>query len=75
MSENPVLDGGARFPEVATIRLPEGFLGRIKTAAANEGIAPPDFMRRAVAERLARTTEPGGTPTPTKPDTTETTHG
>lgn len=67
MLDNPVLDGGKRFPEVATIRLPEGFLARIGTAATTEGISPRDFMRRAIAERLARTTEPGGTPATTKP--------
>lgn len=61
MSDSPVLDGGIRFPEVLTVRLPAGFLDRIRAAAAAEGIAPPDFARRAIAERLTRSTAPGGT--------------
>lgn len=64
MPDSPVLDGGSRFPEVLTVRLPAGFLDRIRAAAAAEGIAPPDFARRAVAERLARVTAPGGIPAP-----------
>ena len=54
MSDSPVLDGGARFPEVMTIRLPTGFLDRIRLAAEGEAIAPRDFVRRAVSERLIR---------------------
>lgn len=53
MPDSPVLDGGARFPEVLTIRLPEGFLSRMKAAAEREGISHRDFARRAIAERLA----------------------
>ena len=64
MPDSPVLDGGIRFPEVLTVRLPVGFLDRIRDAATAEGIAPPDFARRAIAERLARSTAPGGTPAP-----------
>ncbi|MEN3238946.1 ribbon-helix-helix domain-containing protein [Methylobacterium ajmalii] len=75
MPDSPVLDGGARFPEVLTIRLPEGFLSRMKAAAEREGISHRDFARRAIAERLARTTEPGGSPEPTTAETAGTSHG
>lgn len=75
MPDSPVLDGGARFPEVLTIRLPEGFLSRMKALAEREGISRHDFARRAIAERLARATEPGGTPVPTTAETVETSHG
>ena len=71
MPDSPVLDGGIRFPEVLTVRLPAGFLDRIRDAAAVEGIAPPDFARRAIAERLARSTAPGGTPGPETHERTE----
>ena len=54
MSDSPVLDGGARFPEVMTIRLPPGFLARIRRVSEGEAIAPRDFVRRAVSERLIR---------------------
>lgn len=66
MPHSSILDGGTRFPEVMTVRLPGGFLERIRAAAAKEGIAPTDFARRAVADRLdmARLDPAGGSAAP-----------
>ncbi len=72
MPDSSILDGGARFPEVITVRVPGGFVERIKQAAEREGISPRDFTRRAIAERLARTTEPGGSPASPTTETAET---
>jgi hypothetical protein len=69
MSDSPVLDGGARFPEVITVRLPPGFLDRIRAAAEGEGIAPRDFTRRAISERLLRL-EAAGSAASQQPPTT-----
>ena len=54
MASIDVPSGGARFPEVMTVRLPRGFLAQLRRAAETEGIAPQDFARRAIAERLER---------------------
>lgn len=75
MPDSLILDGGARFPEVMTVRLPAGFLARMEAAAVREGISRRDFARRAIAERLARTPAPGGDPASTRTETAETSHG
>ena len=56
VSDSPVLDGGARFPEVLTIRLPEGFLSRMKAAAepTRASAAIVDRTRIALPLRSAR---------------------
>ena len=71
MPDSPLVNVKRRFPEVLAIRMPKGFLDRIRTAATAEGIEPPDFARLAIAERLARNTAPGGSPASDTPERTD----
>jgi len=70
-----VFDDGVRLTDAIRVRVPADFRERMRAAAEAEGIGPTEFARRAIAERIARSTEPGGIPVPTPLKTTETTHG
>ncbi|CAA2161155.1 hypothetical protein MBRA_06315 [Methylobacterium brachiatum] len=61
MPDPLVFDDGVRFTQNLRVRVPPGFRERVEAAAAAEGLAGAEFCRRAIAERIARTTEPGGT--------------
>lgn len=64
MTERLIFDDGVRLTDAIKIRLPSGYRERIQAAADREGIVFAEFVRRAIAERLARSTAPGGTPAP-----------
>lgn len=67
-----VFDDGVRFTENIRVRSPPGLREALAAAAQAEGISPTEFARRAIAERIARTTDPGGDPAPSTPQTSET---
>ena len=69
MADPIVFDDGVRFTEGIRIRMPAELRERTQASAKAAGISVTEFCRRAIAERIARTTAPGGTPVP---ETTET---
>lgn len=67
-----VFDDGVRFTENICVRFPSGSRDVLAAAAAAEGITPTEFARRAIAERIARATNPGDAPATPAPQTAET---
>lgn len=72
MTVSLVFDDGVRLTETIRVRVPPDLRGRLQAAAAAEGIAPSEFARRAIAERIARATNPGDAPATPAPQTAET---
>lgn len=75
MRDPIVFDDGVRLTDTLRTRVPPGFRDQIATAAAIEGIAPAEFQRRALAERIVRVTAPGRLPASETTETTEPSHG
>ena len=64
MADSIVFDDGVRFTHSLCVRMPADLREQAQTAADTAGISVTEFCRRAIAERLARSTAPGGTPAP-----------
>lgn len=67
-----VFDDGARFTESFCVRSPRTLRDALVIAADAEGISQAEFARRAIAERIARATNPGDAPATPAPQTAET---
>lgn len=61
MADPIVFDDGVRFTEALSVRVPADLREQAKASADAAGLSLTEFCRRAIAERIARTTAPGGT--------------
>lgn len=64
MPDPIVFDDGVRFTETIRVRVPAELREQTKTAAEAASLSVPEFCRRAIAERILRSTAPGGIPAP-----------
>lgn len=71
MSDPIVFDDGVRFTEIIRVRVPADLRERVEATAKAANLSVPEFCRRAIAERLVRSTAPGGTPGPETHERTE----
>ena len=69
MPDTPTFDDGrGKLPDMLHARVPRGFRAQIKRAAAAENLPASEFVRRAVAERIAAVANDDG-PGPFRPNT------
>ena len=61
MADPIVFDDGVRFTEAVRVRMPADLRQRAQAAAETQRLSLTEFCRRAIAERIARSTAPGGT--------------
>ncbi|MCJ2084862.1 hypothetical protein MKK88_02490 [Methylobacterium sp. E-005] len=71
MADPIVFDDGVRFTHSLCVRMPSDLREQAQAAADAAGISVTEFCRRAIAERIARTTAPGGIPAPETHERTE----
>ena len=71
MADPIVFDDGVRFTHSLCVRMPANLREKVQIAADAAGISVTEFCRRAIAERIARTTAPGGIPAPETHERTE----
>ncbi|MCJ2065868.1 ribbon-helix-helix domain-containing protein [Methylobacterium sp. J-088] len=71
MSDPIVFDDGVRFTEIIRVRVPADLREQVEVTAKAANLSVSEFCRRAIAERLARSTAPGGTPGPENHERTE----
>lgn len=71
MADRIVFDDGVRFTEAIRVRMPAELRERAQASAKAAGITLTEFCRRAIAERIARSTAPGGIPAPETHERTE----
>lgn len=64
MADPIVFDDGVRFTDAIRVRMPAELRERARASAKAAGITLTEFCRRAIAERIARSTAPGGIPAP-----------
>ena len=64
MADPIVFDDGVRFTEAIRVRMPADLRERARAAAETQRLSLTEFCRRAIAERIARSTAPGGIPAP-----------
>ena len=61
MADPIVFDDGVRFTESLRVRVPAELRTHAMASAKAAGLSLTEFCRRAIAERIARPTAPGGT--------------